>query len=320
MKNILVIGSAGQIGSELTPELRKRYGPTHVVAGIHKSRPTKELMESGPVETVDVTDKEQLSSVIRKHKVDTVYNLAAILSVVGEAKPLEAWHIGINGLLNVLEVSREDRCAVFTPSSIGAFGASSPLDNTPQDTIQRPQTMYGITKVAGELLSDYYFKRFGVDTRSVRYPGIISNVTLPGGGTTDYAVEIFYAAVKEKKYVCPLAPKTFLDMMYMPDALEAAIQLMEADPSKLKHRNSFNVTAMSFCPEMIAVEITKHLSDFVISYKIDPIKQSIADAWPNKMDDSCAREEWGWNPKYDLTMMAGEMLRVIKKKHESGLI
>ena len=320
MKNILVIGSAGQIGSELTPELRKRYGPTHVVAGIHKSRPTKELMESGPVETVDVTDKEQLSSVIRKHKVDAVYNLAAILSVVGEAKPLEAWHIGINGLLNVLEVSREDRCAVFTPSSIGAFGASSPLDNTPQDTIQRPQTMYGITKVAGELLSDYYFKRFGVDTRSVRYPGIISNVTLPGGGTTDYAVEIFYAAVKEKKYVCPLAPKTFLDMMYMPDALEAAIQLMEADPSKLKHRNSFNVTAMSFCPEMIAVEITKHLSDFVISYKIDPIKQSIADAWPNKMDDSCAREEWGWNPKYDLTMMAEEMLRVIKKKHESGLI
>jgi nucleoside-diphosphate-sugar epimerase len=194
------------------------------------------------------------------------------------------------------------------------------LDHTPQDTIQRPQTMYGITKVTGELLSDYYFKRFGVDTRSVRYPGIISNVTLPGGGTTDYAVEIFYAAVKEKKYVCPLSPRTFLDMMYMPDALEAAIQLMEAEPSKLKHRNSFNVTAMSFCPEMIAAEITKHLSDFVISYKIDPIKQSIADSWPNKMDDSCAREEWGWNPKYDLTITTEEMLRVIKKKHELGLI
>ena len=320
MKNILVIGSAGQIGSELTMELRKRYGHTHVVAGIHKTRPSKELLESGPAEMLDVTDKERLSPVIRKHKIDTVYNLAAILSVVGEAKPLEAWHIGIHGLLNVLEVSREYRCAVFTPSSIGAFGASTPLDNTPQDTIQRPQTMYGITKVTGELLSDYYFKRFGVDTRSVRYPGIISNVTLPGGGTTDYAVEIFYAAVREKKYVCSLAPRTFLDMMYMPDALEAALQLMEVEPSKLKHRNSFNVTAMSFCPEMIAAEITKHLPDFVISYKIDPIKQSIADSWPNKMDDSCAREEWGWNPKYDLTMMTEDMLRVIKKKHESGLI
>jgi nucleoside-diphosphate-sugar epimerase len=320
MKNILVIGSAGQIGSELTMELRKRYGHTHVVAGINKTRPSQELLESGPAEVVDVTDKEQLSPVIRRHKVDTIYNLAAILSVVGEAKPLEAWRIGIDGLLNVLEVSREYRCAVFTPSSIGAFGTSTPLDNTPQDTIQRPTTMYGITKVAGELLSDYYFKRFGVDTRSVRYPGIISNVTLPGGGTTDYAVEIFYAAVKEKKYVCPLTPKTFLDMMYMPDALEAAIQLTEVDPSKLKHRNSFNVTAMSFCPEMIAAEITKHLPDFVMSYDIDPIKQSIADSWPNKMDDSCAREEWGWNPKYDLTTMTEEMLRAIKKKHELGLI
>ena len=320
MKNILVIGSAGQIGSELTPELRKRYGPTHVVAGIHKTRPSKELLDGGHVEVVDVTDREQLSSVVRKHKIDTVYNLAAILSVVGEAKPLEAWRIGINGLLNVLEVSREYRCAVFTPSSIGAFGASSPLDNTPQDTIQRPQTMYGITKVTGELLSDYYFKRFGVDTRSVRYPGIISNVTPPGGGTTDYAVEIFYAAVKEQKYVCPLGSRTFLDMMYMPDALEGAIQLMEVDPSKLKHRNSFNVTAMSFCPEMIAAEIKKHLPGFVVSYKIDPIKQSIADSWPNKMDDSCAREEWGWSPKYDLTMMTEEMLKVIEKKHKLGLI
>jgi nucleoside-diphosphate-sugar epimerase len=320
MRNILVIGSTGQIGSELTIELRRRYGNTHVVAGIHRTRPSRELIASGPVETVDVTNKEQLCSVIGRHQIDTVYNLAAILSVVGETRPLEAWHIGINGLLNVLEVAREYRCAVFTPSSIGAFGASTPLDNTPQDTIQRPQTMYGITKVAGELLSDYYFKRFGVDTRSVRYPGIISNVTLPGGGTTDYAVEIFYAAVKEKRYVCPLAPRTFLDMMYMPDALEAAIQLMEVDPFRLKHRNSFNVTAMSFCPEMIAAEIRRHIPDFEVSYNIDPIKQSIADSWPNKMDDSCAREEWGWNPKYDLSMMTEEMLRVIQEKHERGLI
>ena len=320
MKNILVIGSAGQIGSELTPELRRRYGPSHVVAGFHKTQPLKELLESGPVEMVDVTDKEQLSSVIRKYKIDTIYNLAALLSVVGEARPLEAWHVGMNGLLNVLEVSREYQCAVFTPSSIGAFGLSTPLDNTPQDTIQRPQTMYGVTKVAGELLSDYYFKRFGVDTRSVRYPGIISNVTPPGGGTTDYAVEIFYAAVKEKKFTCPIKPETFLDMMYMPDALEAAIQLMEVDPSRLKHRNSFNVTAMSFCPEMIAAEIKRHIPDFKIHYKIDPIKQSIAESWPNKMDDSCAREEWDWNPKYDLPMVTEDMLRVLKKKVEGGFL
>ena len=320
MKNILVIGSAGQIGSQLTPELRKRYGNFQVVAGIHKTQPSKELLESGPVETVDVTDREQLSPVVRKYKIDTIYNLAALLSVVGEARPLEAWHVGMNGLLNVLEVSREYRCAVFTPSSIGAFGLSTPLDNTPQDTIQRPQTMYGLTKVAGELLSDYYFTRFGVDTRSVRYPGIISNVTLPGGGTTDYAVEIFHAAVKEKKVTCPIGPRPFLDMMYMPDALEAAIQLMEADPFRLKHRNSFNVTAMSFCPEMIAEEIRKHIPDFRISYQIDSIKQSIADSWPNKMDDSCAREEWNWNPKYDLPRMTEDMLGVIKKKHEAGFL
>ena len=320
MKNILVIGSAGQIGSELTPELRRRYGHSHVVAGIHKTQPSKELLESGPVETVDVTDKEQLSLVLRKYKIDTIYNLAALLSVVGEARPLEAWHVGMNGLLNVLEVSREYQCAVFTPSSIGAFGLSTPLDNTPQDTIQRPQTMYGVTKVAGELLSDYYFKRFGVDTRSVRYPGIISNVTPPGGGTTDYAVEIFYAAVKERKFTCPIGPRTFLDMMYMPDALEAAIQLMEVDPSRLKHRNSFNVTAMSFCPEIIATEIRRHIPDFGIIYEIDPIKQSIADSWPNKMDDSCARAEWNWNPTYDLPVMTEDMLRIIKKKHQLGLL
>lgn len=320
MKKILVIGSAGQIGSELIPELRKRYGSSHVVAGIHKTGPPREILESGPAESVDITNAKEISDVVRKHKIDTIYNLAALLSVVGEAKPQVAWHIGINGLFNVLEVSREHRCAVFTPSSIGAFGLSTPLDDTPQDTIQRPQTMYGITKVTGELLSDYYFKRFGVDTRSVRYPGIISNVTPPGGGTTDYAVEIYYAAVKEKKYTCPLRPGTFLDMMYMPDCLEAAITLMEVDPSMLKHRNSFNVTAMSFSPEIIAAEIKKHLADFMIHYNVDPIKQSIADSWPNRMDDSCARAEWSWNPKYDLGMMTQDMLTVIRRKEKDGLI
>jgi nucleoside-diphosphate-sugar epimerase len=320
MRNILVIGSAGQIGSELIPELRKRYGNDRVVAGINKTMPPKEVFESGPFETVDITDIRQISDAVKKHKIDTIYNLAALLSVVGESRPLEAWHVGINGLLNVLEVAREYRCGVFTPSSIGAFGTSTPLDNTPQDTIQRPQTIYGISKVTGELLSDYYFKRFGADTRSVRYPGIISNVTCPGGGTTDYACEIFYAAIKERRYTCPLSPGTFLDMMYMPDALEAAVQLMEVDASRLRHRNSFNVTAMSFSPEMIAGEIRKHIPDFVMACKMDPVKQSIADSWPNKMDDSCARQEWDWNPKYDLAMTTQDMLKVINEKYKSGLI
>ena len=320
MKNIFVIGSAGQIGSELTIELRRRYGSNHVVAGIHKTLPQQKLLESGPTGTVDVTKPKQLSEVVKKHKIDTIYNLAALLSVVAETKPQQAWHVGIDGLLNVLEVSREFGCAVFTPSSIGAFGPTTPLDDTPQDTIQRPQTMYGVTKVTGELLSDYYFKRFNVDTRSVRYPGIISNVTPPGGGTTDYAVEIYYAAVKGEAYTCPLRPGTFLDMIYMPDALEAAIHLMEVDPSKLKHRNAFNVTAMSFGPEMIAAEIKKHIPNFEIHYAIDPVKQSIADSWPNRMDDTCAREEWGWNPKYDLAMTTEDMLKVLKEKRRRGLI
>jgi nucleoside-diphosphate-sugar epimerase len=320
VKNILVIGSAGQIGSELIPELRKRYGNDHVVAGTHKTLPPKEALESGPSETVDITDIRQIAGAVKKYGIDTIYNLAALLSVVGESRPIEAWQVGIGGLLNVLEVAREYRCQVFTPSSIGAFGTSTPLDNTPQDTIQRPQTIYGISKVTGELLSDYYFKRFGVDTRSVRYPGIISNVTCPGGGTTDYACEIYYGAVKEKKFTCPLGPTTFLDMMYMPDALEAAVQLMEADLSRLKHRNSFNVTAMSFSPEMISAEIRKHIPDFAVDYRVDPVKQSIADSWPNKMDDSCAREEWDWNPRYDLKMTTEDMLKVIKTKYELGLL
>ncbi len=314
MKNILVIGSAGQIGSELTPDLRRIYGNTHVIAGIHKTAPPRELLESGPAETVDVLQAEQVAQVVKEYQIDTIYNLAALLSVVAEAKPHQAWHIGINGLFNVLEIARVYHCTVFTPSSIGAFGPTSPRDNTPQDTVQRPQTLYGITKVTSELLSDYYFKRFGVDTRSVRFPGIISNVTPPGGGTTDYAVEIYYAAVKEKKYICPLGAGTFLDMMYMPDAVEAAIRLMEADPSRLKHRNSFNVAAMSFDPEMISAEIKKHISDFVMDYGIDPVRQSIADSWPDRMDDSCAREEWGWNPKYDLAKMTEDMLRMIGNK------
>jgi len=314
MKNILIIGSVGQIGSELTMELRRRYGNDHVVAGFRRTQPSEELANSGPLERVDATDVEKLNEVVKKYKIDTIYNLAALLSSVAEDKPQAAWNVGVNGVYNVLEIAREHGCAVFFPSSIGAFGPSTPLDNTPQDTIQRPSTMYGVTKVAGELLSDYYHKRFGVDTRGLRYPGIISYVTLPGGGTTDYAVEIFYDAIKNRKFTCPLPKGAFLDMMYMPDALDAAIDLMEADPSKLVHRNAFNVTSMSFDPEILAAEVKKHMPDFDMTYDVDPKKEGIAATWPNSMDDSAARAEWGWDPKYKLPEMVADMMEKISAK------
>lgn len=314
MKNILVTGAVGQIGSELTMSLREKYGNDNVVAGGRKTKPSEKLLNSGPFEIVDCTDAEALANVVKKYNIDTIYHLAAILSAVAEANPVLAWNVNINGLYNVLEVSREFNCAVFTPSSIGAFGPTTPLDNTPQDTIQRPNTMYGVTKVAGELLCDYYFKRFGVDTRGVRYPGIISNETLPGGGTTDYAVEIYYEAIKHKQYTCNLPAGTFLDMMYMPDAIKAGIDLMEADPAKLKHRNAFNVTAMSFDPEIIAAAIKKHIPEFTMDYDVDPVKKAIAETWPNSMNDSAAREEWGWEPEYDLEAMTKDMIEVLSKK------
>lgn len=318
MKNILVIGSSGQIGSELTPELRKRYGKNNVVAAdIH----IKEgALDEGPAETLDITDGEKLAELVRKYQIDAIFNLAAILSAVGESKPMLAWNIGVNGLINCLEVSRQFSCALFTPSSIAAFGPNTPADNTPQDTIQRPCTMYGVTKVTGELLGDYYFRKFGVDARSVRYPGIISNVTLPGGGTTDYAVEIYYDAVTKGKYTSPLAAGTFLDMMYMPDAIDAAVNLMEADPAKLEHRNSFNISAMSIDPEMIAAQIRKEIPGFTLDYRVDELKQRIADSWPNSMDDSCARREWNWQPNWLLESMTKDMLAAIRLKKQNGLI
>ena len=315
MKKVLIIGSTGQIGSELTLELRKRYGNENIVAGYIKgAEPKGILKESGPSELVDVTDAQMISDVVKKHGIDTIYNLAALLSVVAESKPRLAWKIGIDGLWNVLEVAREQKCAVFTPSSIGSFGDNTPHDDTPQDTIQRPKTIYGVSKVTTELLSDYYFHKYGVDTRSVRFPGIISYMTLPGGGTTDYAVDIYYNAVRGDKFVCPIANGTYMDMMYMPDALNAAITLMEADPTRLVHHNGFNIAAMSFDPEMIYNEIKKHKPDFEMVYDVDPLKEAIATSWPNKMDDSCARAEWDWKPQFDLSSMTVDMLEKLTKK------
>jgi nucleoside-diphosphate-sugar epimerase len=314
MKKILVTGSVGQIGSELTMLLRDLYGNNNVVAGGNRTKPTGKLLESGPFEVVNCTDAERVAEVVKKYDIDTIYHLAAILSAVAEAKPNLAWDVNINGLYNVLEVAREYNCAVFTPSSIGAFGPSTPVDDTPQDTIQRPNTMYGVTKVAGELLCDYYYKRFNVDARGVRYPGIISNETLPGGGTTDYAVDIYYEAIKQKKYTCFLKAGTFLDMMYMPDALKAAVDLMEADPAKLVHRNAFNISTMSFDPEMLADSIRIHIPEFTIDYDVDPVRQAIADSWPNNMDDTAAAEEWGWHYDFDLPKMTDDMLKVLSAK------
>lgn len=315
MKNILIIGSTGQIGSELTMKLRREYPEGSVVAGyIPGAEPKGELAESGPSEVVDITNAQQIADVVEKYNIDTIYNLAALLSAVAEAKPQLAWKIGVGGLYNCLEVSREKGCALFTPSSIGSFGPDTPHQSTPQDTIQRPHTIYGVTKVTGEMLSDYYARRFGVDTRSVRFPGLISYVAPPGGGTTDYAVDIYYSAVKGEEFKCPLKPGTFMDMMYMPDALRAAIEIMEADPSRLKHRNSFNIASMSFDPEIIYNKIKEYVPEFSMKYELDPLRQKIADSWPDSLDDCCAREEWDWKPEYDLDSMTQDMLANLRKK------
>ena len=314
MKNILIIGATGQIGSELTMLLRKNYSGNVVAGYIPGAEPKGELKESGPSAIVDITNPQQIADAVSKYQVDTIYNLAALLSAVAENKPQLAWKIGLGGLFNTLEVAREKQCAVFTPSSIGSFGPGTPKDKTPQDTVQRPKTMYGVTKVSGELLSDYYFTRFGVDTRSVRFPGLISYVTPPGGGTTDYAVDIYYSAAKGEKFVCPIAEGTYMDMMYMPDALRAAVEIMEADPSKLVHRNSFHIASMSFEPNTIYQNIRKYLPEFEMQYQVDPLRQAIAESWPNSLDDTCAREEWGWKPEYDLDAMTQDMLAKLKER------
>ncbi len=316
-KRILVTGALGQIGAELVPQLRKIYGVSNVVASDVRD-PGPEAREAGPFALLDCTDTKAMGELVRRHEVGTIYHLAALLSATGEKNPALAWHVNLGSFFGILEIAREQGCAVFHPSSIGAFGPTTPRHDTPQLTIQRPTSMYGVTKVAGELLGDYYAKKFGVDARGVRFPGIISNVAPPGGGTTDYAVEIYYEAVKHKRYTCFLGAGSFLDMMYMPDALDAAIGVMEADPKRLRFRNAYNVTATSFDPEGIAAEIRKHIPEFRMDYRVDPVKQGIADSWPAHMDDSAAREDWGWNPKFDLARMTEDMLAALSARHRAG--
>ena len=312
MKRILIVGAGGQIGSELTTYLRKIYGDANVIATDVRECPA--LAEQGPFEVLDALDITAMASIVSRYRIDTIFNLVALLSAVGEKNPQLAWKINIGALTNSLEVARDRKCAVFTPSSIGAFGPSSPKDKTPQDTVMRPTTMYGVCKVTGELMGDYYHTRFGVDARSVRFPGLISNVTLPGGGTTDYAVEIYYEAIRNGRFTCPVPSDVYMDMMYMPDALRACVELMEADPAKLVHRNSFNIASMSFTPEIICAEIRKRMPDFTMDYDVDPVKESIARSWPNSLDDTCAREEWGWKPEWDMSRMTDDMLEHISLK------
>lgn len=318
MKNILIVGAGGQIGSELTTHLRGIYGANNVVAT--DMRPSCNFAIDGPYERLDALEIHELAHIVSKYKIDTIFNLVALLSAVGEGKPIFAWKVNMGALTNCLEVARLFGCAVFTPSSIGAFGPTSPKDLTPQDSIMRPSTIYGVCKVTGEMLSDYYYTRFGVDTRSVRFPGLISNVTLPGGGTTDYAVDIYYAAIRDKQFTCPLPQGTYMDMMYMPDALNACVELMEADPTMLIHRNSFNIASMSFEPSIIFEAIKKRVPDFTMDYNIDQVRMAIANTWPNSLDDTCAREEWGWKAKWNLETMTDDMLKVIADKHAKGLI
>ncbi len=316
MRKILVTGAFGQIGSELTPALRELHGPDHVVASDIRMRTVSnsggDEAAQGLFEHVDCTRPHLLHETVRRHDIGTIYHLAALLSAIAEEKPQIAWAVNMGGLYNVLEVARQYDCAVFFPSSIGAFGPSTPREKTPQVTIQRPTTMYGVTKVSGELMCDYYATRFGVDTRGLRLPGLISCATPPGGGTTDYAVDIYRQAVRYQHYTCYLRSDTRLDMMYMPDAIRAMIELMQADPSRLKHRNAYNVTAMSFTPAEIAAAIAKIIPEFKIDYEVEPMRQAIADSWPRSLDDQVARAEWDWSPRYDLATMSDDMIAKIR--------
>lgn len=311
-KTILVTGALGQIGSELVPALRAHHGAANVIATDLRLPAKGAQVGEGPFAHLDCTRMQQIQDTVHRHDVGAIYHLAALLSAVAEDKPQAAWDLNMGGLYQILEAARQCGCAVFFPSSIGVFGPTTPRDNTPQDTIQRPTTIYGVTKVASELLCDYYALRFGVDTRGLRLPGLISHVAPPGGGTTDYAVEIFYQAIRYSHYTCFLEAGTRIEMMYMPDAISAIMGLMEADAARLKHRNAFNVTAMNFTPDELAAAIRGHIADFRIDYEVDPIRQAIADTWPHSIDDGAARQEWGWSPRFDLAAMTADMVEKLR--------
>jgi nucleoside-diphosphate-sugar epimerase len=320
MKKMLVTGAVGQIGSELTMELRKRYGAENVIATGRKTKPSKELKESGPFYFIDVNKIETVEEVVKKHDIDTVFHMAAILSAVGEKNPQLCWDVNMNGTINILELGlKYEMARIIIPSSIAVWGAHVPLDNTPQESVLKPTTMYGVTKVCGELLCDYYVKRFGLDIRGLRYPGIISYETLPGGGTTDYAVAIYYEAVDKGKYTCFVREDTRLPMMYMPDCINGTIMLAEADFDSLKHHSDFNHAAMSFSAGQLAAEIKKHIPEFEVTYEPD-FRQKIADSWPNSIDDSAAREEWGWKPQWDLESMTVDMLEHLQERKKKGTL
>ncbi len=315
MTKILVTGALGQIGTELVPFLREKYGTNKVIASARRIKDGSEnIVETGPFELLDITGRDSIAAVVKGHRVNSIYHLASLLSATGEDNPQSLWEVNMNGLINILEVARAYNCSIFFPSSIAVFGPDSPKDKTPQDTVTRPTSIYGISKISGELLCDYYHKKYGMDIRGLRYPGVISSAALPGGGTTDYAVHIFYDAIRHGKYTCFLAENSSIDMIYMPDVLEGAVKLMEADPGKLRHRNAFNVSAITVTPRELSDEIKKHIPGFKIGYDIDPVRQAIADSWPNSLDDSAARAEWGWNPQYGLATMTEDMIKALSAK------
>ncbi len=314
IRRILVTGASGQIGSELTPRLRELYGKENVIA----SDLRKPMKDDGPFELLDVTDAKKLDEIVGTYEIDSIVHLAALLSASGEQRPNVAWHVNIDGLYNVLEVARNRKLLrVFNPSSIAVFGPETPRGNTPQETVMKPRTIYGITKVTGELLGNYYYQKWGIDVRGVRFPGIISNVSPPGGGTTDYAVEIFYEAIKKGRYTCFLKPDSTLPMMYMPDCLKGIVELLKADLSRLRHHTDFNLGALSFSPAQLVAEIKQHMPDLVVEYKPD-YRQAIADSWPMSLDDSAAREEWGWRPTFDLQAMVKDMLEILSTRYRRG--
>ncbi len=318
IKNILVTGAVGQIGSEFTLALREKYGSDNVVATGRKTEPSPDLRDSGPFYFINVCSRESVEEIVKKHDIDTIVHMAAILSAVGEKNPALAWDVNMNGMMNILDIARDHKMAqVLIPSSIAVFGPGTPLENTPNDTILKPTTMYGVTKVCGELLCDYYVNKYGLDVRGLRYPGIISAETLPGGGTTDYAVAIYYEAIKNKKYNCFVREDTRLPMMYMPDCIKATLDLMEAPFDNLKHHSDFNVGSMSFDVTSLAAEIKKHIPEFECTYDPD-FRQAIADSWPSSVDDSAAREEWGWAPAWDIEAMTGDMIEKLGARHKEG--